>query len=226
MTSPVAPPVPARRWRWRWVLGIAGLIALAAWWALGASDAPRAVIERGLVEVRAAGPWVYFAAMALLPLPLSWFTVPAGEVFAPTMTLAGVMAAAVAAVGVQTALCFGVARWGPGPALKRWLEARGLKVPRLTPDNALMVIVMVRLVPGPPLPLQCFLLSLAGAPFGLYMVVSMVFSIPWVIGGIVLGKGILSGNVTLISAAVAVLGLASGAAYLLRRRFGRSTASP
>jgi uncharacterized membrane protein YdjX (TVP38/TMEM64 family) len=78
--------------------------------------------------------------------------------------------------------------------------------------------VLVRLVPGPPLPLQCFLLSLAGAPFVLYMVVSMAFSIPWVVGGIVLGKGILSGNVTLIAAAAGVIGATAIAAFLLRRR--------
>jgi uncharacterized membrane protein YdjX (TVP38/TMEM64 family) len=182
-------------------------------------------MDQVLAAIRAAGPVPYFTAMALLPLPLSWFTVPAGEAFAPTMTLTGVTIAALAAVTVQTALCFAVARWGAGPALERWLARRKLTVPKLTPDNALMVIVLVRLVPGPPLPLQCFLLSLAGAPFALYMMVSMAFSVPWVVGGIVLGKGILSGNVTLIGAAAGVIGAAAIAAFLLRRRLAGRAAS-
>ena len=48
----------------------------------------KALGEQGLRVIRGAGPWAFFAALAVLPAfgaPLSAFTIMAGEVFAPLM---------------------------------------------------------------------------------------------------------------------------------------------
>ena len=173
------------------VLGLAAVVAVG--WVVSQWGV-RGAIERGISVIRAAGPVPFFAAMALVPAPLSWFTIPAGEAFAATMTLPGVIAAALAAVAVQIAFCYWLARFAFRPAIQRWMARRGRVVPVVSADHALAVVLLVRLVPGPPLFLQCFLLGLAEVPFALYLIVSWLITVPWVIGGVVLGRGILDGN--------------------------------
>lgn len=218
MSSPLSQLTALRRWPWGRLVALAVLLAAGVWFAASPLGV-RGAVDQGIGFIRSVGPLPYFVAMALLPVPLSWFTVPAGEAFAATMTLPGVMAAAIAAVAVQTAWCYWVARRALRPVLERWFARRGWTVPKVTADNALAVMVLVRLVPGPPLPLQCFLLSLAGVPFGLYMVVSTLFSVPWVIGGIMLGRGVLGGNWTIIGLGVGVVGIGASGFYLLRKRW-------
>src|SRR5271154_4990103 len=51
--------------------------------------------------IRAAGPWAFFAATAILPAfsaPLSAFSLTAGEAFGRQMTMPGVIAAMLAAI--------------------------------------------------------------------------------------------------------------------------------
>jgi len=200
------------------------LAGLAA--ALGASVAFLAMhfdfrdaVDHGISLVRALGPWAFFAAMALVPAPLSWFTIPAGEAFAAELTLPGVIVAALAAVAVQIALCYWAARFALRPVLQRWVAARGWVVPQVTKTNALAVVLLVRLVPGPPLSLQCCLLGLAEVPFALYFAASWALTVPWVIGGVVLGRGVLHGNFALAGVGAGVFGAAAVAVHLARRRF-------
>jgi uncharacterized membrane protein YdjX (TVP38/TMEM64 family) len=170
-------------------------------------------------SIRAAGPAAYFSAMAVLPLPLTWFTVPAGGLFAAQLTLAGVVAVALIAVAIQLALSYGIARYGLRPVVERLIRRRGYAVPRVTADNALSVALLVRLMPGPPMFLGSCILAVAETPFRLYMVVSWLVAVPWVIGGVVLGRGVLSGDVKLVAVGVGVLGVvAVGVRWWRRRR--------
>jgi uncharacterized membrane protein YdjX (TVP38/TMEM64 family) len=203
-----------------WKSALAGaLVALLFVWA-GSQGGVRTAVDEALAWVRAAGPFAFFGAMALVPAPLAWFTLPAGEAFAPMLGLPGVVAAALAAVAVQIAWCYAAARHVFRPKLRDWLERRGHRVPEVSRENAWAVVLLVRLVPGPPLPLQCALLGLARVPFGIYFVASWLITVPWVVGGVVLGRGALGGRVGLIVAGAGVLGAAAAAAWLARRRLG------
>ncbi len=199
------------------------LLALAVMLAVGAVLLARGISPHGAAErvvsiVREAGPAVYFTAMALLPFPLFWFTVPAGEAFAGQFTFPGVIAASLVAVAVNIAFSYWLARRLFRPLLTAWLEKRGHRIPQMTRENAVAVALMVRLTPGPPLCLQCYLLALAGMPFGLYMIVSWLVTVPWVVGGVILGRGILSGNLTLALTGLGVLGAVATGVHLWRRR--------
>ncbi len=218
----VAPKLATQRNNsagWRWVLGAVAAAGIVAW--VGRDWPVRAGIEAGLAAVRAAGPGWYFAAMAVVPLPLAWFTVPAGEAFAAQLTLGGVIAAALAAVGVQLALSYAVARYALRPAIERLVRRRGFAVPRVTTENAGSVALLVRLTPGPPMILGSCVLAVAEVPFLLYLVVSWLVTVPWVVGGVVLGRGILSGNVQAVAVGIGVLVAAVFATRWLRRRRAR-----
>jgi len=178
-------------------------------------------IDQGMTIVRSAGPWVFFFAMAVLPLfgaPLLAFTIPAGEAFAGQMTLGGVIAAALAAIALNLALTYWLAHRAVRPLLERLTERFGYTVPRVTPGNALTVALLVRLTPGPPFFLQSYLLGLAAIPFRLYMFVSWFCVLPWAVGAVVLGRGVLNGNFKMAVMGVGVIIATVAAVQLIRRK--------
>jgi len=177
---------------------------------------------RGIELIRGAGPLAFFGAMAILPsvgMPLLAFTIPAGEVFAPRLGLGGVIAISLAAIAFNLALSYWLARYALRPLVSRILERYGYRVPRATAANALSITLLVRLTPGPPYSVQCYLLGLAEVPFRTFMIVSWLCLIPWAVGAIVLGQGILNGNFKLAAAGLAVLTGAVLVVQRLRRKY-------
>jgi uncharacterized membrane protein YdjX (TVP38/TMEM64 family) len=187
----------------------------------------KGLATQGMALIRAAGPWAFFGAAAVLPAvgaPLSAFTITAGELFAPTMTLPGVIAAMFAAIAVNLALTYWLARFAFRPLLSRIAGHYGYKVPRVTSSNALSITLALRLTPGTPFALQSYILGLAEVPFGLYLLVSWLCQIPWHVGCIILGKGILNGNFKVALYGVGLLVVAAVVIQQLRRRLaGRIT---
>lgn len=206
-------------------LAILGVILCA-----GAVLVLRGVDVKGLKDqvfalIREAGPVAFFAGMAVLPAlgaPLMAFTIPAGEAFAGSMGLSGVIAVALVALAFGLALAYWMARYALRPLLTRLITQYGYTIPRVTKDNALTVALLVRLTPGPPFVLQCYLLGLAEVPFKMYMIVSWVCITPWVIGAIVLGQGILNGNFKIAAIGIAVLAGAVVLVQWLRKKFIKS----
>jgi uncharacterized membrane protein YdjX (TVP38/TMEM64 family) len=184
----------------------------------------RALIAQGMELIRRVGPVTFFAAMTFLPalgVPLSAFTIPAGEAFAPQLGLPGVIALALAVLAVNLAFAYWLARYALRPLLAGLIKRYGYSVPRVTPENALSIALLVRLTPGPPYALQCAVLGLAEVPFRLYMIVSWLAGLPWVIGAIVLGQGIFNGNFKLAATGLGVLVLAVVAVQWIRRKYFR-----
>jgi uncharacterized membrane protein YdjX (TVP38/TMEM64 family) len=220
---------PASGFRTRrlvWLLIVIGIVGVVAAGGIAGWDTLRGIIDRLINFVRAAGPVPFFVAMALLPVPLAWFTIPAGEAFGDQLTLPGVIAASLAAMAVQVSLTYWLGRSAMGPRLQGWVARRGYTVPRVQGENALAVVFLVRLVPGPPLPLQCFLLGLAQVPFRIYFGASWLVTVPWVIGGVVFGRGLLQGNVMLAILGASVIGATIAAIHLIRRRFFPTRPAP
>ena len=184
----------------------------------------KGLIEHGMAAIRGAGPWVFFGAMALLPVfgaPLMAFTIPAGEAFAGQMTLPGVLAATLAAIAVNLALTFGLAHLAVRPLLERLLRRFGYTVPRVPPANALSIALLLRLTPGPPFFLQGYILSLAGIPFRIYMLVSWCCVLPWAAGAVVLGRGLFNGNFRVAGMGFSVIIAAVAVVHLIRRKVAK-----
>lgn len=199
-------------------------VALVACTAVNGVAGVREAIGHVIAQVRAAGPAWFFTAMAILPAPVTWFTVPAGEAFADQLTLPGVAAFACLAAAVQIVVWYGLARSLLRPLVCRRLSSRGYQLPEVSRRNAASVVLLVHLVPGPPGYLLALLLGAARVPFAPYFVISWLVTVPWVIGGVVLGRGVLQGNFTLAASGVAVVLAASVAFYLGRRRLAANPA--
>jgi uncharacterized membrane protein YdjX (TVP38/TMEM64 family) len=184
----------------------------------------RGLIDRGLATVRGAGPVAFFTAMAVLPAlgaPLMAFTIPAGEVFRDQLGLGGVIACALVVIAINLAFAYWLSRYALRPLLMGWLKKYGYSVPRITPENALNVLLVVRLTPGPPYALQCALLGVAEAPFRLYMIVSWLAVLPWAVGAIVLGQGLLNGNFRVVMIGAGVLVAAVVGVQWARKKYFR-----
>lgn len=202
---------------------VLGVLAVGAVLVLRGVDL-RGAVDRGLEVVRGAGPWAFFTGMALLPAvgaPLMAFTIPAGEAFAAKMTLTGVCVAALVAIAINLTLTYWLARYALRPLLTKLVARYGYTVPRVTAENALTVALVVRLTPGPPFFLQGYLLALAEVPFRLYFIVSWLCVLPWALGAIILGQGVLNGNFKVAMIGFGVLIAAVAAVQWLRRRFAR-----
>jgi uncharacterized membrane protein YdjX (TVP38/TMEM64 family) len=205
-------------------LVVAGLVLLVAAAIVLRGVDVRGLANRGMVLIRDAGPWVFFGAMAVLPAfgaPMMAFTIPAGEAFSAQLGMATVIAIALAALLFNLALSYWVARYALRPVLTALIARFGYKVPRVTKENALNVALLVRLTPGPPYPLQCFVLGVAEVPFRLYMVVSFLALLPWVLGAIILGQGLFQGNFKIAATGVGVLVVAVIAVQWVRKKYFR-----
>jgi uncharacterized membrane protein YdjX (TVP38/TMEM64 family) len=184
----------------------------------------RALAEQGMTTIRTAGPWAFFGGIVVLPTigaPLLAFTVTAGEAFAARMTMTGVIVAVLAAIAGNLALNYWLARYALRPLLSRVANHYGYRVPRVTPANALSIILVLRLTPGIPFFMQSYILGLAEVPFRLYMVTSWVCTVPMVIGAVILGRGIFSGHYRTALAGLAVIVVAVVVVHWLRKRYAR-----
>jgi uncharacterized membrane protein YdjX (TVP38/TMEM64 family) len=203
---------------------LALVVAVAGFLVLRGMDY-RALGERGMALIRGAGPWTFFSGIAVLPAigaPLSAFTIVAGEAFGARMTLAGVIAAASVAIAVNLALTYWLARYALRPLLSRLALRYGYTIPRVTPENALSIALVLRLTPGPPFFMQSYILGLAEVPFRLYMVVSWLCILPWTFALIILGKGVFNGDFKLLIYGVGGIVAASAIVHLVRKRYARA----
>jgi uncharacterized membrane protein YdjX (TVP38/TMEM64 family) len=224
MTEPVAPArkrLPVAKLAVAAVVLGAGLVLVLR----GVHLKPLA--DQGMGLIRTVGPWTFFTLLAVAPAagaPLSAFTLTAGEAFSRQMTMTGVVLAVLAAVVVNLAFTYWLARYAMRPALSRLVERYGYSIPRANAENSLSIILLLRLTPGPPFFLQSYLLGLAEVPFRLYMVASLLCISPWVIAFVVLGKGIFNGDFKLLMYGVGVVVAATAGFHLLRNRYGKRSA--
>jgi uncharacterized membrane protein YdjX (TVP38/TMEM64 family) len=204
----------------------AAVVALAAFLLLRGVDY-RDLGRHAFSYVRAAGPWAFFSAAAILPAfsaPLSAFSLTVGEAFGSQMTMPGVLAAMLAAVTVNLAFTYWIARYALHPLLSRVIGHYGYSIPRVTRENAVAVALVLRLTPGTPFFMQSYILGLAHMPFRLYMAVSFLCTIPWTVAFVVLGKGIFNGNFTLVLSGAGVIVAASVCVHWMRRRYAARAA--
>jgi uncharacterized membrane protein YdjX (TVP38/TMEM64 family) len=98
---------------------LAGVLLVGAALLLRGAN-PRELIDQGMGFIRAAGPVVFFAAMAILPAagaPLMAFTLSAGEAFGAQLSMVGVIAVSLTMIALNLALTYWLARYALRPAL-------------------------------------------------------------------------------------------------------------
>lgn len=172
-------------------------------------------------------PLLFLLAMSLLPVagfPISAFYFYAGIIYGPVTGIP----VCLTALAANMTLSYLVTRFLLRAPLKELLRRRGHEVPDLrTSANQFRVTFLIRTVPGPPFPVQNYLLAAAGVPFRIYLPVSLLTQ--GVIGSaIIASSGLLTLHVEpwiLLSGAVVLFLLAGlGGTAFFKRRDRRSLA--
>ncbi len=199
---------------------VAGVAVLLRHTDLGAQA------DRCVAVFREAGPLAFFTAMALLPaagFPLAPFTLVAGPVFGPVIGVGNVILCTLLAVTVNVAISYWIASRALRPLVCRWVTWLGYTMPEVQPHAAWTVILLVRIVPGPPFFLQSYLLGLARVPFGVYMLVSTVVPAAYLTGTILFSEALARGDRWAMAKAALLFFVAGGILHQLRRRFRPAT---
>ena len=184
----------------------------------------KSIGEKTMEWVRAAGPGAFFLAMALLPavgVPASPFTLTAGTAFGEQLGFGVVVALSIAAVAANIALSYFLARWVFRPLLEKLMTRLGYKLPQVESRDAMDLVIIVRITPGVPFPVQNYLLALAGVPFGKYLVGSCLIACSYTAAFVLFGDALLHGRGGMILIAVSVLAALAAGAHLVRRHYGR-----
>jgi uncharacterized membrane protein YdjX (TVP38/TMEM64 family) len=180
--------------------------------------------RRGIDEIRGAGPWAFYAAMATLPaagVPMLAFSLTAVSAFGPQMGVGGVVAAGLAAVAINLALTYWLARRALRPLLARILERLGYRMPVVGGSDMTDLIVLLRVTPGLPFFAQNYLLGLANAPVGPYLAISCAITFAQTAAFMLFGDALLHGRGRAGVLALSLLLALSAATHLLRRHYGR-----
>jgi uncharacterized membrane protein YdjX (TVP38/TMEM64 family) len=154
-------------------------------------------MSRGIQVCRDAGPLPFFAAMAVLPavgFPLSPFIVMAEPVFGPALGTGRVAADAIVALAANATLSYAAARGLLRPLAAKLVDRMGYRLPEMGSGGAWELTLLVRIVPGPPVFIQGWLLGLARTPFGIYLTVSTLVQSAYLAGLFFLGDALKSGD--------------------------------
>lgn len=203
---------------------LAGLAAAGFWWLKIHDFNVRLAIDEGIALLRAGGPVIFFAAMALLPamgFPISVFNLTAASAFEARMGMAGVIAAASVAIAINLALTYWLARFALRPWLERMISRTKYKIPVVADADGAQITLLFRITPGPPFFLQSFLLGLAEVPFFTYMWISWIISTVYSAAFIVFGDAILHGKGKMAFIGVSALVALALIVHLLRRHYGK-----
>ncbi len=205
-------------------LGVLGALVLGAGILVLRGVDLRALVVQVMAMIGAAGPWVFFGAMTVLPafgFPLLGFAIPAGPAFGGQLGAGGVLAAYGAALAINLTLTYWMARYAVRPLAERLLVRAGYKIPQFDPSEHLEVALLVRITPGPPYLVQCYLLGLGNVAFFTYMWVSWVIMMLYAVGIVVFGDAIIHGRSGMAAMGVSLLVAAGIIVHLARRHYGK-----
>jgi uncharacterized membrane protein YdjX (TVP38/TMEM64 family) len=187
----------------------------------------KGAIEQALAIVRSAGPVVFFLAMALLPAvgaPQSIFTLSAGSLFAADLGMTTVVGLGLLAIVVNMILSYWLASRVLRPLLEALLTRLGYKIPQVQKGDENGLIVVLRVTPGVPFPVQNYLLGLARVGFVRYLLISSAIQGPLNAAFIIFGNALLNGKgKTIFIGLSLIVALLAGTA-LLRKHYGKKRA--
>ena len=206
---------------------IAGLVVVLVVAVLAARGLDlKALLAQSLELIRGAGPVAFFTAMAVLPAlgaPQMAFALTAGPVFGPTLGLGPVIGLALFALTVNMALSYFLARRALRPLLEALFKRLGYPLPRAAPGDEFDLIVLLRVTPGVPFPVQNYLLGLAEVPFGQYLLVSFLIQGPLNAAFILFGDALLHGKGKVALIALSLILALMAATQLVRKHYGKKS---
>jgi len=221
--EPIDTTAALRRLRLVKVGAVALVLLVGAGLVLRGYDV-KGAIEQGLALVRSAGPLVFFLSMAILPAvgaPQMAFTLTAGPLFAAQLGMGVVVLFALLAMLFNMVLSYWMASRVLRPVLEALFRRLGYKIPQVQKGDETGLIVLLRVTPGIPFPVQNYLLGLARASFGRYLLISFLIQGPLNAAFIIFGDALLHGKgKTAFYGISAIIVLLVGT-HLLRKHYSR-----
>lgn len=205
-------------------LAVGGVVLLVGAGLVARGLDLKALLAQGLELIRNAGPVAFFTAMAVLPAvgaPQMAFSLTAGPVFGPTLGLGPVIGLALLSLVVNMALSYFLARRALRPLLEMLFRRLGYPMPRAAPGDEFDLIVLLRVTPGVPFPVQNYLLGLAEVPFGRYLLVSFLIQGPLNAAFILFGDSLLHGKGKTALIALSLILALMAATQLVRKHYGK-----
>ena len=157
----------------------------------------RELIEKVMSVIRDAGPFAFFAAMAILPglgVPVMPFHLTAGSAFGEQLGMPLVVTFAVLAVTINLIVTYALARRAMRPLLECVVKRLGYALPDMEADELTDLAIILRVTPGTPFFIQNYLLGLAGVPFGKYLLVSCIVTWIYTAAFVIFGDALLHGK--------------------------------
>ena len=204
-------------------LAVAGVVLLVAAVLVARGLDLKALVAQGLALIRDAGPVVFFGSMALLPsvgVPLSPFALTAGSVFAPSLGMPLVIVLALSAVTFNILFSYYLASRALRPLLEKLLVRLGYKLPEVAAGDATDLIILVRVTPGVPFPVQNYLLGLARVPVVKYALISCAVQWSFNAAFILFGDALLHGKGKLALLGLCGLVALTVGTHLVRKHYG------
>ena len=184
----------------------------------------KGLVQQGLDLIRAAGPVVFFIAMAILPAagaPALAFSLSVGPVFGEKLGLGPVIVYSVLAYTVNMALSYWLASRALRPLLEKLFVRLGYKLPRAESGDATDLIILLRVTPGVPFPVQNYMLGLAQVPFWKYLGLSTAIIGSFTAALILFGDALLHGKGKVALIAISLFLALTAATHLLRKHYGK-----
>lgn len=212
--------------------GVVAVIGAVVLYFVGwrtALDAGLHLKDAVLARVSAAGPVVFFGAMALLPgvgFPMAAFALAAGPLFAERMGFVPVALCGIAAITFNLTVTYWLARRWLRPWLTRLLGHYGYGLPKVESGDITDLIVLLRVTPGVPFFVQNYLLGLAEAPFGRYLVISCGIQWSFNVAFMFFGEALNQGRGKTVLLAIMALAALTVGTQLLRKHYGKRKAMP
>jgi len=141
-----------------------------------------------------------FAVMPYVGVPTSALYVLAGSAYGPWRALGWCWLGLL----LNIILGYVIGSWLRGP-ISRWLERKGRKLPDVPSSETWKLILLTRILPGPPLVVQNLLLAVAGVPFPLYLLISFPVQMLFGFGFVFTGGAIFSGSTGLLITGICAL---------------------
>jgi len=206
---------------------LTGVLLVAIWvvaWGYGVGLDDLAGWGRaGLAGLREHPIWLLLAIAVLpgLPIPAAPLLILAGAVLTPRFGVVVAVLMAWAALACNMAWTYWIAAGTGRRQVDRLLQLLDLRLPVLSPSNALRLALLVRVTPAIPLFLQNLSLGFLRVPFRVYLLVSVLVQLIYVTGFVVFGESLQSGSARLAVVAVALVVIAVVVMGYLRERLAR-----
>jgi uncharacterized membrane protein YdjX (TVP38/TMEM64 family) len=177
--------------------------------------------EAFMTALQDAPPIPFFMAMALLPavgVPLTPLLIAVGATFGIRIGLIG----SLLALAANLVISYRIARSGLRPHLERLFARFEYELPNFDgqPRNALRFTLMVKFAPGVPAFVKNYGLGVAGVPFTLYFVASMLITGVYSALLVVVGESLFTHETNQMLWVGGALLLVVLGVYLWRKRSG------